>query len=98
MPGQCPRCKGSLNDEPTCPTCGFQVQSAPAEERRTKSRPASQPAKWQQTAMGKTLIGLVLAVGLFIGLMMLARAVLSAVGGDARQEWLGSFGGLLLIQ
>jgi hypothetical protein len=99
MPRQCPRCKSSLGNEPKCPTCGFQVVS-PLEVRRPARQRAGSPAgKWQQTAWGKTLIGLLLAQGLYYGLLMLAQAILSAITDEkTRQEWLSSFSGLILKQ
>jgi hypothetical protein len=55
-------------------------------------------SKWQQTAWGKTLIGLLLAQGLYYGLLMLIRTVGSAMGEEPSHEWMRSFNGLVLIQ
>lgn len=99
MPRVCPRCKSSLGDEASCPNCGFQVVTPPEIRRPPRRRAPSSSSKWQQTAWGKTLIGLLLAQGLYYGLLMLVRTVASAMGEEASsQEWMGSFNGLLLIQ
>jgi hypothetical protein len=96
MPRQCPRCKNSLGDESICANCGLALPASPL---RRAGRGHDQRAKWQQTPAGKILIGLLLSAGIFYGLMQLFSAILVAAMGDqARQEWLDSFAGLILLQ
>jgi hypothetical protein len=98
MPRVCPRCKSNFGDEAQCPTCGFHVATPPEVRRPPRRRAATAPSKWQQTAWGKTLIGLLLAQGLYYGLLMLVRTIASASGEELSAEWMTSFNGLLLIQ
>lgn len=96
MPRLCPRCNNPLADDPKCPNCGYRVRlSARGDQRRPGEQ--DQGMAWQQTTWGKTVIGLVVAQGLWYALMMLARTAVSATGNDA-QAWMSSFGGLILMQ
>src|SRR5689334_11318706 len=60
----CSRCS-HVHDQPeSCPRCGAVIQVQPREQG-----PAPAPGpRWQQTAWGRILIGLILAQGLFYGL------------------------------
>lgn len=52
---------------------------------------------WQQTAWGKTVIGLVVAQGLWYALVLLARTIVSATGNEPA-AWTSSLAGLLTMQ
>jgi hypothetical protein len=93
----CPRCKGSIDTEPQCPTCGYSLL-APEMRRPIRGRSGSDgTSRWQQTPLGKTAIGLVVALGLWFTLLFLVRAILAASGQNT-QTFMSSFNGLLLMQ
>ncbi|MBL8794172.1 MAG: hypothetical protein JNM56_09720 [Planctomycetia bacterium] len=97
MQRQCPRCKSPLGDDSQCAECGY-TPGAKA-PRRGGPRAGAGPMKWQQTAWGKIVVGLLLAIGIYYGLLQLASAVLlAAYDPPARQAWLSSFNGLILKQ
>jgi hypothetical protein len=74
------------------------VATPPEVRRPPRRRAATATSKWQQTAWGKTLIGLLLAQGLYYGLLMLVRAIGSATGEEPSHEWMKSFNGLVVVQ
>jgi hypothetical protein len=74
------------------------VATPPEVRRPPRRRAAAATSKWQQTAWGKTLIGLLLAQGLYYGLLMLIRTVGSAMGEEPSHEWMRSFNGLMVVQ
>jgi len=87
-----------LGDEPACAACGY-TAPAHAARRGARGRGAEATASWQQTSWGKIFIGLLLSAGIFYGLMQLFIAVLVATQGEpARDEWLKSLAGLLILQ
>jgi hypothetical protein len=69
----------------------------PRTQHGSQAPSAGGEPSWQQTTWGKTVIGLIVAQGLWYTLMMLARTVVSATGNDV-QAWLSSFSGLILMQ
>lgn len=98
MPRLCPRCKSSVTDEAICPACGF-LLPVTGGRREGRARGGVQPVKWQQTAWGKILIGLVLSAGLFYGLLQLINAIVAATAGEqVRTDWVNSLTGLLVMQ
>jgi len=97
MQRQCPRCKSPLGDDSQCSECGYSPGAKAA--KRGKARAGGSHSKWQQTGWGKIVIGLLLAIGIYYGLLQLASAVLlAAYEPAARQAWLSSFNGLILKQ
>ncbi len=97
MQRQCPRCKSPLGDDSQCAECGYTPGAKPA--KRGKARAGGSHSKWQQTSWGKIVIGLLLAIGIYYGLLQLASAVLLAAHDpQGRQDWLNSFNGLILKQ
>jgi hypothetical protein len=96
MPRLCPRCNNSVNDEPRCPQCGYRMRGLGRRGESARSADDAAPS-WQQTPWGKTIIGLVVAQGLWYTLIMLARTIVSATGNDVA-AWMSSLAGLLLMQ
>lgn len=79
----CSRCSHVYDYADACPRCGA--------ESPARGEPGAAPSRgprWQQTAWGRILIGLILAQGLFYGIRHLATGVLlAASGGDAEALW-----------
>jgi hypothetical protein len=79
----CPRCSNIYDTDGACPRCGA---AAPAAERDAGA-PGHGP-RWQQSAWGRILIGLIVSQGLFYGLRRLLTGVLLAYsGGSAQDAW-----------
>src|SRR5262249_21621012 len=75
----CPQCTGSFDNCLQCPRCGVPLLPAGARwPDRSKILPAMTP--WQHTRLGRISIGVLLAVGLYYGLLQLCLAVLRAMG------------------
>ncbi len=95
MPMVCPQCSELHEQLTPCPQCGPRLQPrgprAPAAVREGATR-------WQQTAWGRVLIGLLLAQGLFYGLrQLLTGAMLAASGAEgAEAAWTTEHGTWLL--
>jgi hypothetical protein len=70
---------------------------SPAGRRGESASQTGEGTSWQQTAWGKTIIGLVVAQGLWYTLIMLTRTIVSATGSDVA-GWTSSMAGLLLMQ
>jgi hypothetical protein len=88
----CSRCSHVYDTASACPRCGA---GAPA--RDEGSAPTLGP-RWQQTAWGRILIGLILSQGLFYGLRHLTTGVmLAAEEGGAESIW-GDVRNLLILQ
>ena len=76
----CPKCSTFHEQRLQCPSCGTRLLYR---DLRGGPRRLRLPgARWQQTAWGRILIGLVLAQGLFFGLRQMLTGVLLAVHGD----------------
>jgi hypothetical protein len=89
----CPRCNASFTDRYHCPSCGIAlVPSVMADE---PSLPAKTGAKWQQTALGRGVVGLLLAQGLYYGLLQLGTALLLMTGMHTEQanQWWNTWAG-----
>jgi hypothetical protein len=76
MPAVCLRCSHSYDPTGPCPRCG--AVSSPVTSEAAVPGP-----RWQQTAWGRVLIGLILAQGLFYALRHLLSGILLAVGWQA---------------
>lgn len=89
----CPRCNASFEDRYTCPMCGIALTAAPtmAADSGVLFKPE---AKWQQTALGRGVVGLLLAQGLYYGLWQLGTAVMMAtVDESQRADWWSTWPG-----
>ncbi len=90
----CSRCN-HVHDQPEiCPRCGV---ITPVQPREHTPAPAPGP-RWQQTAWGRILIGLILAQGLFYGLRHLVTGLLVAWSGLSPEELWQDVRNLLLLQ
>ncbi len=89
----CPRCSNIFDSASACPRCGAQAPAGEADA----SAPGRGP-RWQQTAWGRILIGLIVSQGLFYGLRHLLTGVLMAVSGESAQELWDNVQNLLLLQ
>jgi hypothetical protein len=80
----CARCNHIFEQSGSCPRCGAVPQAGVLE-----SSPAPTPGpRWQQTAWGRILIGLVVAQGLFYGMRHLVTGILLASSeGSAHEMW-----------
>lgn len=79
----CPRCTNLY--EPSsgvCPRCGATTPKIEPDH----AVPGRGP-RWQQTAWGRILIGLILSQGLFYGLRHLLTGLFLASGGSSQQIW-----------
>jgi hypothetical protein len=75
MPVVCSRCNNHFEPGRPCPRCGA---PSPVAVPSNDAAPGQGP-RWQQTVLGRLLIGLILAQGLFYGLRHLLTGVLMAV-------------------
>lgn len=83
----CPRCQGAFEGQPQCPRCRVPLVH-PSELGR---RPSAEE-KWHQTPFGRTVAGLVLALGLGVGLLNFfasSLALLEQQGGKELSPALG---------
>ena len=83
MPVVCSRCGNLFEPGRPCPRCGA---PSPVVVPGTGS-PSGQGPRWQQTVLGRLVIGLVLAQGLFYGLRHLLTGVLLAVQETESDLW-----------
>lgn len=83
MPVVCSRCSNHFEPGRPCPRCGA---PSPVAAPGTNASPGQGP-RWQQTVLGRLLIGLVLAQGLFYGLRHLLTGVLLAVQEPESDLW-----------
>jgi hypothetical protein len=95
----CPQCCGQFTQRLQCPTCGVRLLTKSASRTAIPSPllPSSQSEAWQHTAVGRLLIGLVLAQGLAYVLRTLCHAGFLAAGADAEAFW-KTLTGLVLLQ
>jgi hypothetical protein len=94
----CPQCRGLFEQQRQCPNCGVRLlpQAASPSVLPATGLP-SEGEPWQHTAVGRLLIGLILAQGLAYVLYTLCSAVLQAAGADAADFW-RTMTGLVLLQ
>lgn len=84
MPRVCPRCQNSFNDRIICPTCNVRLLPAGSALYEVGGSGLSSPeGRWQQTTVGRAVVGLMLAQGLYYGLWQLFSAFFLAVGSNA---------------
>src|SRR5688572_27824868 len=84
MSSVCSRCSHIYDYADACPRCGT---NPPDRGSESNAAPTRGP-RWQQTAWGRILIGLILAQGLFYGIRHLVTGVLlAASGGEADALW-----------
>lgn len=89
----CSRCSNIYESVGSCPRCGAAAPSTEPEAPILGHGP-----RWQQTAWGRILIGLILSQGLFYGLRHLLTAGLMAMHGGTAQELWSDVRNLLLLQ
>jgi hypothetical protein len=90
----CSRCSHIHDEVGACPRCGAANPSQPVEHAPA---PTHGP-RWQQTAWGRILIGLILAQGLFYGLRYLVTGILLAYSGLPPEALWEDVGHLLILQ
>src|SRR6266700_1854984 len=90
----CPQCNGSHEQRLQCPSCDVRLvfKESGAEQGFRGTGGA-----WQQTALGRILIGLMLAQGIYHGLRHLCVAGLLATQGSEPLEVWNSLPGFLLL-
>ncbi len=95
----CPRCRNSFNDRMLCPTCNVRlVPSGSSTYELGPSAAPAEPPRWQQTYLGRGLVGLMVAQGMYYGLWQLCTAVVVASTEDVnRLEWGRTTQGWLLL-
>jgi len=92
----CPQCAGAYDQHLQCPNCGVRLQYA---SRRPRPKAPAVPGRWQQTAWGRILIGLVLAQGLYFGLQHLLLGLVGLLHDQHYLEWTWtSLSGLIFLQ
>ncbi|MBY0523129.1 MAG: hypothetical protein K2R98_07005 [Gemmataceae bacterium] len=92
----CPRCNATFDDRQHCPTCGIRLVSTdPAAE----GSGVLVSGKWQQTAWGRGVVGLLLTQGLYYGFWQLGTAVVMAsVGQSEHGDWWSTPTGWIVMQ
>jgi hypothetical protein len=94
----CPDCKASYDQRLQCPTCNVRLVYKPGGPAPQKVNPNEPTAKWLQSALGRLVVGIVLAQGLYLGLHKLITAgFLATEDSDVRGLWSTLFG-VILIQ
>src|SRR5262245_23969165 len=92
MSAVCSRCSHVFDYASTCPRCG-----APAPAQDLLPTPAHGP-RWQQTAWGRIMIGLILSQGLFYGLRYLTTGLLLVALDSSADEMWTDVRNLLILQ
>src|SRR5262249_5833398 len=92
MSAVCSRCSHVFDHAPVCPRCGLPL---PAHE--SGLTPIHGP-RWQQSAWGRILIGLILSQGLFYGLRHLTTGLLLAAEDASTEEMWSDVRILLILQ
>lgn len=84
MPRVCPRCNSSFNDRWTCPTCNVRLLPSGSAIYELSSTPFPTPeANWQQTVLGRGIVGLLFSQGVYYGLWQLCSTFVMASGSDS---------------
>src|SRR5205807_1882800 len=92
----CPQCLGSFSQRLHCPACGVRLEYRAGAPRA--AAPSGDIQVWQQTPWGRIVIGLLLAQGLYHGLLHLCKALAMGLDPeDAHVLW-GSLTGLVVLQ
>jgi hypothetical protein len=92
----CPQCQGSFSQRLQCPTCGTRLEYYAS--RRAAAGSPEKPGAWQQAPWARIFIGLLVAQGLYYGLMHLCKAGLLVVNDQAARDVWVTLSGLLLLQ
>ena len=83
MPRVCPRCNNAYNDRWVCPACNVRLLPSGSAVYELSESPFPTPeANWQQTTIGRTLVGLLLSQGLYYGLWQLSTAIVMALSNE----------------
>jgi hypothetical protein len=90
----CPQCSSTFEQRWICPQCNARLVY---NETRPAKRRGFSLGRWQQTAWGRVLIGLVLAQGLYHGLRNLCTAGFLVTLEEGQSLW-DTMGGVLLLQ
>jgi hypothetical protein len=90
----CPQCHGSYSQRLHCPACRVRLEYRAGTPRVA----AGDTHAWQQTPWGRILIGLLLAQGLYHGLLHLGQAGAMAFDGAAARDFWGTLAGLVVLQ
>jgi hypothetical protein len=93
----CPQCQGSFSQRLQCPTCGVRLEYH-ASRRAVTAGGSERSGSWQQTPWARILIGLLLAQGLYYGLVHLCKAGLLVVHDPAAMDVWVTLAGLLVLQ
>jgi hypothetical protein len=89
----CPSCSRSYDDEIKCPRCAVQLVS----EKSRDDPDDPLPPHWSRNPWGRTILGVILAQGLFFIIHELVAAGKIAVGDDAGGTW-ATLSALLTVQ
>jgi hypothetical protein len=82
----CPQCKGSFEQRLLCPRCGVRLYAPEAFLGSSQPELAPPPTPWIQAPWTRLVIGLVLAQGLYYGLLQLCQSLLK-VAADEPTFW-----------
>jgi hypothetical protein len=93
----CPQCQGAFSQRLQCPTCGVRLEYHAIPRAAAAAGPERSRA-WQQTPWARILIGLLLAQGLYYGLVHLCKAGLLVVDDQAARGVWVTLAGLLVLQ
>ena len=92
----CPQCQGAFSQRLQCPTCGVRLEYQAM--RRAAGGGPERLRTWQQAPWARIFIGLLLAQGLYYGLLHLCKAGLLVVSDQAARDVWVTLSGLLLLQ
>ncbi len=93
----CPRCRSPFEQRLSCPHCDVRLEFIDPRALR-KRQPMRFTMNWQHTPWGRTLVGLLLAQGLFYGFRHLLSSALMGLYPDAPTEALGELWVIVLLQ
>jgi hypothetical protein len=95
----CPQCKGLFDQRLQCPKCGTRLfHQAVGRAAAPAPLPAAASEPWQHTALGRLLVGVVLAQGLAYVLRLLYQAALLVDGQQDTPALGATLTGLVLLQ
>jgi hypothetical protein len=93
----CPQCHGLFDQHLQCPSCGTRPYNQAA-ARNSNPLLAATGERWQDTALGRVAVGLVVAGGLAYGLRTLCNATVLGTGAGSPQALWTTLPGLLILQ